>query len=158
MNSTIAKTGQIGDFSTGLGESNTTAGSKYFNSLLSGDASKTAQTLAPEISSLKTSTNQDQKTAAQNGTRSGGTAASNAASKDKVHSDITNLTGNLTSGAASTLLSSGSGLLGAATGEYGQQADLSQKQLENWKSSILGSSITGAVNYGESFLPVPHGG
>lgn len=126
--------------------------------MLSGDATKTSQVLAPQISAAKTSLQQDQKTAAQNGTRSGGTAASNNAAKDKIHSDITNLTGSLTGGAASTLLSSGSSLLGTALSANGQQAQLSQDQMANWQKSILGSGITGAINYGESFLPVPHGG
>ena len=150
LNSTIAKSGQIGDFSSGLGEKNTTQGSNFFSSLLSGDSTKTAQVLAPQISSLKTSVNQDQKTAAQNGTRSGGTAAGNAAEKDKVHADITNLTGNLTGAAASSLLNSGTSLLSAATGEYGQQADLSQKQAENWANSLFGKGITSGIAAGES--------
>lgn len=154
----ISKTGQIGDFSNSLGTSNTTKGSDFFSSLLSGDSSKVATTLAPQISAEKTSLQQNQKTSAQNGDRSGGKAASNDAAQDKVHSDITNLTGSLTSGAASTLLSSGQSLLGAATGAYDQQSKLSQQQMENWEKSILGTGITGAINYGESFLPIPHGG
>jgi len=146
----MAKTGQISDFASTTGQQNTSSGSNFFNSLLSGDATKTSQVLAPQISAAKTSLQQDQKTSAQNGNRSGGKAASNNAAQDKVHSDITNMTGSLTGGAASTLLSSGSSLLGTALGGYNQQAAMSQQQMENWSNSILGKGITSGVSSAES--------
>jgi hypothetical protein len=150
LNATIGKTGQISDFASSLGQSNTTQGSNFFSSLLSGDSSKIAQTLAPEISAAKVSNQNTQKTNATMGNRSGGTAATNAAASDRLHSDITNLTGSLTGGAASTLLSSGQSLLGTALGGYNQQAQMSQEQMQNWMNSILGKGITGAAAYGES--------
>lgn len=158
MNSDINATGGISNYATGLGEGNATKGSNWFQSILSGDPTRTAQALAPQINSLKTSVQQNQKSSDLTGNRSGGKAAGNAAASDKVHSDITNLTGELTGGAASTLLSSGSGLLGTALSGYGEQAGLDKERMDNWAKSILGSSITGAINYGESFLPVAHGG
>lgn len=154
----IKKTGQVADFATGMGEKNLTTSSNFFNSILSGDSSKINQALAPEISAAKTSANQQNKTASEFGTRSGGTAASTAATSDKVHSDITNLIGSLTGNAASNLQSSGENLVNTGLQGINQQASLSQEQIDNWKNSIFGSAITGAVNYGESFLPVPHGG
>ena len=147
----MGKTGNIANFSNNLGQQNTQQGSNFFSSLLSGDSSKTAQTLAPQISAAKTSLQQDQKTNAQNGTRSGGTAATNNAAQDKIHSDITNMTGNLTGGAANNLLSSGQNLLGTALGGYQQQADMSQTQMENWANSIGGMGITSGISAGESF-------
>ena len=152
LTSDISKTGQTASFANDLGQKNLTAGSGFFNSLLSGDATKTAQTLAPESSSAKTSLQQDQKKNATMGTRSGGTAASNNAAQDKIHSDITNLTGSLTGGAASNLLSSGSGLLSTALGGFNQQADMSETQMQNWQSSILGGSITGGAAIGMKAL------
>lgn len=148
LNSDIGKTGQIADFSSSLGQKNTTSGSNFFNSLVSGDSSKIAQTLAPQISAAKTSLQQNQKTSAQNSDRSGGKAASNNAAQDKVHSNITNLTGSLTGNAASTLLSSGQGLLGSALGAYGQQADMSQEQMKNWANSILGKGASDVITTG----------
>lgn len=145
LNSDIAKTGNLADFSSTQGQKNTTAGSSFYQSLLSGDPSKTSTVLAPQINALKTSTNQDQKTRSQNGTRSGGTAAANAASSDKVHADVTDLTGKLTGSAASTLLSSGNSLLGTALGGYEQQAKLDAEQQKNWSDSILGLGITSKV-------------
>lgn len=151
LNSTISKTGAIGDFASSTGQANTSAGSNFFNSIVSGDSSKIAQTLAPQIGAAKTSLQQNQKTSAQNGNRSGGTTASNNAAQDKVHSDITNLTGSLTGNAASTLLSSGQSLLGTALGSYNEQASMDNQRMQNWANSILGKGISSAIAAGESF-------
>lgn len=151
LSSTIGQTGQIGGFATNLGEKNLTSSSNFWSSILSGDSSKISQTLAPEISAAKTSAQQQNKSTAEFGTRSGGTAASTAATNDAVHSSITNLIGGLTSSAASGLASTGSGLLGTGLSAYGQQADLSQQQIQNWANSILGLGVTKAAGYGEGF-------
>jgi hypothetical protein len=151
LDSNIAKTGQVADFATSLGESNATAGSDFNKAIVSGDASKISQALAPTISAAKTSNQQSQKTNAEMGTRSGGTAASNAASSDKLHSDITNLTGSLTGKAADTLLSSGSTFLNQGESANMDNAKLGQQQYENWMSSILGKSITTGVSAAETY-------
>lgn len=150
LNSDIGKMGQIGGFATDTGEKNVTAGSDFMRALTSGDASKISQTLAPEISAAKTSNQQTQKTNAEMGTRSGGTAASNNASSDKLHSDITNLTGNLTGNAASNLLSSGTSLLGQGAEATSAEAGLSQERYQNWMDSILGLGITKSAAAGMS--------
>lgn len=149
LSSDMAKTKQVGDFSTGMGESNLTAGSNFFKSILSGDASKQAQVLAPAISSAKTQASQDNKKNAIFGTRSGGTAAASSATDDKVHSDITNLIGNLTGGAASNLTSTGGNLLSTGLSATGQNAEMSQQQMENWANSILGLGTTKAAGAAE---------
>jgi hypothetical protein len=146
LDSNIGKTGQIAGFDTSLGESNATAGSDFNKAIVSGDASKISQALAPEISAAKTSNAQTQKTNAEMGTRSGGTAASNAASSDKLHSDITNLTGSLTGKAADTLLSSGSTFLSQGESANMDNANLGQKQYQNWMDSIFGRGITQDVS------------
>ena len=151
LNENIAKTGQVADFATSLGEGNATAGSDFMRAITSGDASKISQTLAPEISAAKTSNQQSQKTNAEMGTRSGGTAATNAASSDKLHSDITNLTGSLTGKAADTLLSSGSTFLGQGEAANMDNANLGQQQYQNWMDSIAGKGITTAVSAAETY-------
>lgn len=158
LSSTMGKTGQISDFASSQGQQNTTAGSSFFNGLLSGDATKTSQALAPQISAAKTSLQSDQKKASETGSRSGGTAGANNAAQDKVHSDITNMTGTLTGGAASTLLSSGSGLLGTALGGYNQQANMSQVQMDNWQNSLFGGALTGGAAIGMKALGSLAGG
>jgi len=151
LNENIGKTGQIAGFDTSLGESNATAGSDFNKAIVSGDATKTSQVLAPVISAAKTSNQQTQKTNAEMGTRSGGTAATNAASSDKLHSDITNLTGSLTGKAADTLLSSGSTFLGQGEAANMDNANLGQQQYQNWMDSIAGKGITTAVSAAETY-------
>jgi hypothetical protein len=118
--------------------------------LLSGDPSKISAVLAPQISAAKTSANQNTKTQTQFAGRTGGTAARNAATNDTVHGDITNLIGTATSGAASTLGSEGSGLLGE--GMSGEQAgfgeaDTMQKQRAAKWNDLFNSiaSVAGGV-------------
>ncbi len=150
LSSDIKKTGAVGSFATGLGESNLTKSSKFWYDILSGDATKQMQALAPEISSAKTRTAQDVKTNAIFGTRGGGTAAANAAAKDKLHSDITDMIGRLTGTAAGSLQSSGGSLLNTGLGAFGQEAQLSQQQMENWANSIAGRGITGGIAAAET--------
>ena len=144
-----ALTGASG-FATGLGESDLSASSKFMQAILSGDASKISQALAPQISSAKTSAAQTQKTNAEMGNRSGGTAASNNAASDKVHSDITDLIGGLTGNAASSLGSQGSGLLGQGMeGEeagFGEAKTMQQQRAAKWNDlfNSIGSTF-GAV-------------
>jgi len=154
----INQTGQLAGTASQLGTNNATAGSNFFSSLLSGDSSKIATALAPAISAGQQGAQQQKAETAQFSNRSGGNNAKMQTIDSATRGNITNMVGGMQSGAASTLLSSGQSLLGTALGGYGQQAQLSQDQMKNWESSILGSGITGAVNYGESFLPVPHGG
>lgn len=141
----------MSDFSSGQGQQNTLAGSNFYRSILSGDPTKTATVLAPQINSLKTSVQENQKSSDLTGNRSGGKAAGNAAASDKIHSDITNLTGTLTGQAASALLSSGQSLLGTALGGYGQQASLDKQRTDAWANSILGKGISSGIGTLESF-------
>jgi hypothetical protein len=149
LNTDIGTTAQTAGFATGLGESNLTAGSDFNKALVSGDATKTSQVLAPVISAAKVSNAQTQKSNTEMGTRSGGTAASNNASSDKLHSDITNLTGSLTGKAADTLLSSGSSLLGTGLQATGMNEEFSQQRMENWSNSILGLGVTKGAGFAE---------
>ena len=143
--------GQIGGFATGVGEGNITAGSDFNRAIVSGDATKTSQALAPVISAAKVSNAQTQKSNTEMGTRSGGTAATNAASSDKTHSDITNLIGSLTGKSADNLLSSGSSLLSQGASSTSAEAGLSQERMQNWSDSILGKGLTSGAAFAESY-------
>jgi hypothetical protein len=135
---------------TQLGESDLDASSKFMQAILSGDASKISQALAPQISSAKTSAQQTNKTNAEMGTRSGGTAASTTAANDKVHSDITNLIGGLTGSSASSLGSEGSGLLSEGmsgnANAFGEAQTMQQQRASKW-NDLFGNvaGIAGGV-------------
>ena len=53
LNSDMNQFGQIGGFATGLGESNLSQASNFYSSLLSGDPSKQAKALGPEIGAIQ---------------------------------------------------------------------------------------------------------
>lgn len=139
---------------TEYGLSDLGASSRFMQAVLSGDASKITSVLSPLISSAKTSAQQTQKTGAEMGTRSGGTAATNAAAADKVHSDITSAIAGLTGNAATTLGSEGAGLL--ATGISGNAAGFDEaKQIQaqraaKWNELIkqIAATAAGAITGG----------
>jgi hypothetical protein len=137
----ISKLGQIGDWSIGQGQGDVATGTEFWKSILSGDSSKQMQAVAPEVSAAKTSANQDIKTRAETGTRSGGNAASNAATTDKYHEWMTNLIGGLQSNAASSLTSTGGSLIGTGLEATGQQIGASEQQMKNWGHSLAGMSL-----------------
>ena len=150
LNTLIGQYGSIGGQQTGTGQKNQNQAGDFFSSILSGDSSKTSQALAPAIDAAKKSTSQDQKTASMFGTRSGGTAASSAASADKTHGYIADLIGNLTSSSASNLASLGTSQVSTGLGALGQEQGAVAERIQNWNASILGHGITGAVQGAEA--------
>lgn len=158
LSSDISQTGSIAGFSTGLGEKNIGQASKFYSDILSGDPTKQAKALAPEISTIQGQKQQQLKSMGEFGNRSGGTNAAAQMAGDKARAAVNDMVAKLLGTSASSLSSIGSNLLSTALSATGMQANLAQQQMENWRQSILGSAITGGVNYAESFLPVPHGG
>lgn len=144
------QTGQIAGFASGLGQSNTTAGSNFYSSLLSGDPTKIGQALAPAISAGQQGVQQQKNQIAQFGNRSGGSTAKSNALESENRGNITNMVGGMQSGAASNLLSSGQSLLSTGIGALNQQAQMSQQQMSNWSDSIFGKGITSAIGSGEA--------
>lgn len=155
LNSQIGTLGNLGNSSVTSGQQNQNTASSFFNSILSGDADKV---LAPQIAGIKGQGQQQKQTLSQFGNRGGGTNATAQMSDDTTRKGINDLIASLTGSAATNLASLGTTQVGQGLSAYGAQATDSQDQLKNWQQSILGSGITGAINYGESFLPVAHGG
>ncbi len=74
---------QIAGYQTNLGEGLATPAAKYFEDILSGDPTRIASALAPEISTGQGQVEQQRLRNAEFGTRSGGsTAATDAAERD----------------------------------------------------------------------------
>lgn len=150
LNSDINKTGQVADFSSGLGQSSATKGTNFFSSITSGDPTKIATALAPAISAGQQGVQQQKNHIAQFGNRSGGSTAKSNALESENRGNITNMVGGMQANAASTLLSSGTGLLGIALSGFGQEAGLDKERMENWANSILGKGITSGIASAES--------
>ncbi len=123
--------GALAGYETGVGEGLITPAAQYEESLLSGDPTKTAQAMAPEISANQQQTQQFKNQTAEFSPRSGGTAASVANADTSGRSNLIDLLGKEQSGAASTSLSAGSGLLDSASSNLGNEANLA----EQWRKS-----------------------
>jgi hypothetical protein len=143
--------GGLGDYETGVGEGLTTAGSGFEESILGGDPSKIGQALAPEISSGQ---KQVQEQALQNanfGNRSGGTNASTQAATGAERGNIINLVGGLQSGTAGQAVGQGAGLMGQASQNIGQEAQLAaanQQRVTGDVSGIAQSAAAIAAGFG----------
>lgn len=154
LNKQIGTLGGIAGNTSSQGISDVSDASKFFHSILSGDT----KSLAPQIGSIQKQGQQQKQTLSQFGNRSGGTNATAQGIDDKTKGSINDMIASLTAGAAGSLGSLGTSLTSLGLSAYNQQAGVSQDQLQNWKDSILGKGIGGAVNYAESFLPIAHGG
>jgi hypothetical protein len=142
-------------FATNLGESDLTASSDFMKAILSGDSSKISQALAPQISGAKQRAQQQKKTTAEFGSRSGGTAASMAGIDDATHASITDLIGTLTGQSVSGLSSAGSSALGAGMSGYGtafNEANTMQQQSQAQMGDIF-NSIAGIAGVAGGFVP-----
>jgi hypothetical protein len=150
--------GDIAGYGTNTGQSAVDASVGFDKGILSGDPATIAKTLAPEISTGAQEAQQKKATTAEFGNRSGGNNASTNAIDASARGNIINLEGGLQQGAAAHL-----GQIGTAEQGIGLNANQvstqdSQMQMQNIMNSIFGKGITSAVNYGESFLPIAHGG
>ena len=112
----------LSGFETGTGEGLETAGAGFDESLLSGDPTKISSALAPEISTGQQQVEQAALGNANFGNRSGGTNAATQNAEAKNRGNIIDLEGGLQSGAASSALGAGSGLLGQASSNINDKA------------------------------------
>lgn len=151
LNANIPAFQQEAGFATGVGNSDVTAASKWYNDILSGDPTKMAEAVAPETSAIQGEAQQAKNQTAQFAPRSGGTAAAMAGMDANTRAQIIKLLGGLQSGAAGSLGSLGTTEQGVALSNRQAADQASQEQMENWQNSILGRGITGAASSLESF-------
>lgn len=151
LNNLIDTYGSIGQSQTGQGQKNQNTATDFWDSIVSGDATKQMQALSPEISAAKVSNQQTRKTNTIFGNRGGGTAASNAASSDKLHSDITDLIGSLTNSSASSLATVGTSQVNTGLSSFGMQENADAERMQNWSDSILGLGLTKGAGFLEGF-------
>lgn len=158
LDGTINNAGNISGFGTAVGEGDITNASDFDNTLLAGNPAKTASLLAPQIGAITGQGDQAKKTIAQFGNRSGGENSKAQTIDDSTRSNIDNMISQLTGNAANNVGNLGTSTLGIGLNANQQQAAEEEQKLKNQQNSLLGNAITGALDYGESFLPVAHGG
>ena len=142
--------GSLAGYQTGVGEGLITPAAQYEESILSGDPTKTAQAMAPEISANQNQTQQFKNQTAEFSPRSGGTSASVANADTSGRSNLIDLLGKEQSGAASTSLSAGSGLLDSASSNLNNQAGLAEQWRKSQVSDIgqIGQSAAAIATMG----------
>jgi hypothetical protein len=133
----------LGGYDTNVGEGLTTAGAQFDENILSGDPTKQAQALAPEISAGQEMVQQNKNQNAQFAPRSGGTAASTAGAETAERGNIIKEVGGLQKGAADSALSAGGNLLSQATTNTTTEADLAHQQFLD-QSNAINKTVTGA--------------
>lgn len=145
-------------YGIGTGEKNEDAAGGYYGGILSGDPAKIAQSLAPAITANTQEAQQKKQTLGEFGARSGGNTSTANNIDATTRANTTNLIGGALNGAAAGEAGLGENQVSSGTTNNQIAGNFSQQQLQNIINSLFGQSITGAVNYGESFLPVAHGG
>lgn len=152
----------LAGFSSNAGETGTNASQNYNLGILSGDPTKVAQTLAPEIKTLGEQAQQNKNTVAQFGNRGGGMNSVMANLDDATRAKLISLMGSLRQGAASNLGQMGLSQLGLAQGDNLDAAKIAQMQHENEMNGILGKGLSagfGALeNWGLGKLGITSGG
>lgn len=141
----------LGTEQTATGEGLVTPAAKYYEDILSGDPSKIAQTLAPEISAGAGQVEQQRLTNANFGNRSGGTAASTAAAEDMERGNIINLVGGLQQGAASAAGSLGTSQESIGAGNIHDVAGMKTAR-QNQVGQDVGGVVSGAAAIAAPFL------
>ena len=158
LNKNINQFGQDAGVAQKQGQGDTNAASSFYQNILSGDPTLEAKAIAPETAAAQQGAQQQKNALAQFGNRSGGTAAAASGIDAQTRSQLTQLLGGLKTGAASGAAGLGTAEQGLSLQDKAQQDQASQQRLQNWMNSILGQGVQGAANYGESFLPIAHGG
>lgn len=141
LNSNISNFQSIGGFGTNLGEKSLSQSAQFSSDILSGDPSKISRSLGPEINSIKTQSQQNEKKTAEQGNRGGGNNAKMQTSGDTARASINNLVASLLGKSADNLAQIGSKALGTGTDAFKAGTDASQLQMQNWSDSILGLGI-----------------
>lgn len=142
LSSDISQTGGLASFLNTTGTSDLATSSNFMNTLLSGNSSNVSKLLAPQIGAIQARSSQQKQQLGEFGGRSGGTTASMLKSDDDVHTQINDMVSSLTGSAVTGLSSLGSNMVSQGASALNSQANMSQEQLQNQKSSLLGSGMS----------------
>jgi len=143
--------GNVANFGIGQGEGDILKAQNFWSSILSGDPSKISQVLGPEESAINKQGQQQKKTLAEFGTRSGGTAAVGQTIGDTTRGSIQSMIAQLTSGAAGSLGNLGSGLLNtgasASTAKFGEDKTIHDQNSAKWNDIFKSAIAVGAAPF-----------
>lgn len=128
--------GSLGNQEISTGESLVNPAATYYENILSGDPSRIAQSLSPEISAGQTQVEQQALGNANFDTRSGGTAASTQAGEAGERANIINLVGGLQSSSAGA-----AGSLGSSQESMGSSNEQAVANLKSGRRSQVTSDI-----------------
>ena len=140
--------GSLAGYSSNTGEQGTNAAMDYNLGLLSGDPTKVAQTLAPEIKTLGEQAQQNKNTVAQFGNRGGGMNSVMASLDDATRAKLIDLMGRLRQGAAQNLGQLGTANLGMGLEGNMDAAKVAQMEHENQNNSLLSGVLSGLGGIG----------
>lgn len=141
----------LSGYETKTGEGLIDPASKFYEDILSGDPAKIAEALAPEIKSGAEAVAQQAKTTNEFGNRSGGNTASNNAAQAGERGNIISLIGDMQTHAADAAGSLGSNLVGQASGNINDTANLKINR-RNQVNNDVGGIAKGAAEIAMPFL------
>lgn len=146
LNKAINQFGSIGGWATGQGQNALGKALQFQTDVVSGDQSKIARSLGPEIKSIQSQKDQALKSTAEFGNRSGGNNAKNQTIGDTARSSINDMVTKLMNSSVTSLASEGSTLLDQGMTATAKNVELSQQRIDNWRNSILGRAIGGVTD------------
>lgn len=143
--------GSLADYGINTGEGATNAANQFYGDILSGDPSKIAETLAPEIRAGQQQVQQQAQQGAEFGNRGGGTNAATQAAQSGERGNIISLIGGLQQGAAAGEAGIGSNLLNLGSNSLGNEANLATQNQQRMASDV-GGIAQGAASIAAPFL------
>jgi hypothetical protein len=147
-------------FASNQGMGDISASTDFMKDLLSGDPTKVAQVLAPQIDAITGRAQQQKNNLAEFGNRSGGNNSTASAIDANTGAQVTDLIGNLIGNAANNLMSSGENLLNLGTSGFGNAFSaaktMQDQNAAKWNDLI--GSIAGVAGGVLGALPGAAGG
>lgn len=155
-------TANIGRFGTSAGEADISKSQNFWSAILSGDPTKIATVLGPEMSTFNRQGQQRKQTTAQFGTRSGGTTGEMQTIDDSTLASIRGMISQLTGGAATSLGSLGTSLLNTGlqgtTSAMGEANVMQQANAAKWADIFGSAGLLGGSLGKWALTPRPGGG
>ena len=130
--------GDLWNYQNNLGEKSTSQGLGWESDILSGDPSKIAEALAPEIKSGQDMVQQQAEQNAAFHNRGGGVNSSTQAAQSGERGNIIGLIGGLQQGAAGALTGAGENLMNMGSGNIMNQAQLDLQNRQRQVGDVSG--------------------